>query len=42
MHMVELDPLRDSLVGQPGLTGLALEARKVGGWPAAGAAGAGV
>ncbi len=31
MHMVELDPLKHSLVGQPGLTGLALEARKVSG-----------
>lgn len=29
MHMVELDPLKDSMVGQAGLTGLALEARKV-------------
>lgn len=29
MHMVELGPLKDSLVGQPGLSGLALEARKV-------------
>lgn len=28
MRMVELEPLRDSLVGEPGHTGLALEARK--------------